>query len=103
MSAAEDALARVLALHIPTPPTPWTPAGETPECAGCREECLYCEGDHDWPCDTYRAATEGGVAKLPSNHERSRMMAALWGQPVEAEVSALVDRLVRLGFRLPPP
>lgn len=22
------------------------------QCEGCWEECLYCYGDHEWPCET---------------------------------------------------
>lgn len=22
------------------------------QCDGCWEECLYCDGGHDWPCET---------------------------------------------------
>lgn len=33
------------------------------ECAGCREECLYCEGDHNWPCPTCQAITAALAAR----------------------------------------
>lgn len=29
---------------------------EPVECEGCRAACLYCEGDHPWPCEPYRLA-----------------------------------------------
>lgn len=43
--AAIDA---VLALHTPD-------GSQQPECVACRVDCLYCEGQHDYPCPTVTA------------------------------------------------
>jgi hypothetical protein len=49
--AMAEALLAVLDLHVSD--------GDDyqPECRGCRAECMYCEGDHHWPCATVRAIT----------------------------------------------
>ena len=30
-------------------------------CEGCQDDCLYCEGEHVWPCGTIDAIHEASV------------------------------------------
>ncbi|WP_038463621.1 hypothetical protein [Arthrobacter sp. PAMC 25486] len=43
------AVKAVEAVHVPN---------SDGDCSGCRDNCLYCEGDHDWPCPTITTIRE---------------------------------------------
>lgn len=47
----------VLALHV---------QGQWGECAGCRAKCLYCQGDHPFPCAVRLALDPVALATCPS-------------------------------------
>ena len=62
----------------------------TPECRGCRENCLYCEGHHPWPCEV--------VALLASEPIAQALAAVEAVARAEAErgtLAAAVDRVRR--------
>lgn len=99
MTPADTAAVAVLLLHAPTLMRPSAPDDDgqcgwctgvdagalivtspahqhLTECAACREACMYCEGDHPWPCPTVEAVLDAVPLPLPTGEVLRRLLAA---------------------------